>query len=365
MKFLHLNTASAFTSDYKLFGYQTCQSDWEPAQATPIELWDKHCHSGLEAFRSNLDLGYRSRSFSIWICREDTDSGYFCAITMTGLASEARKDFMGRIIYDSLSLININDNNSPRLDARSFASEQANIARNALEAFFDKNWSLDGAANLDSFNKDVFAFSDIDRVHSLFAERREFDLRTGLAKKAGVPHQLALKLLNRLDIGFSTEETLSRRATESNRHRPKGDLLRGKIDERIENMAETAEEIKDEIEDTVTCILGEKRSQMLFRPFRVMEDFLKKGPFTQARKPPQSPKGTTEESKPSSSCIRISCNNRPSMDLARQLQEGLFSIWESNPSVAIGLSFASPETGPASGGIDAHAQGPAIIIMSP
>ena len=270
MKFLHLNTASAFASDYRLFSYQARQLEWEPTEATPIELWDRHCPSGLAVSGHNLNLGCRSRTFSMWICPNDLGPGYFCAITITGIASKSRKDFMGRIIYDSVSLTSISGQDSFEHDAPSFAREQANIALNSLKAFWDKSWSLDGAANQSDFDKDLFAFSDIGRVYSSLSETCNRDIRTGLAEEAGAAHLPVLQLLKRLDIDFCIEENTPIKQNAARKSCTRRDSLRDQIDESIGNMVETAEEIKDEMEDKVASVLGEKHTQALLKPLRVM-----------------------------------------------------------------------------------------------
>jgi hypothetical protein len=365
MKYLHLNTASSFASDYRLFSYQARQSDWEPTEATPVELWEKHCPSGLAAFEQNLNLGYRGRSFSMWICGNDLGPGHFCAITITGMASGTRKDFMGRIIYDSLSLINAYDQARYEQDPPSFACDQANIALNALDAFAGNKWSLDSAANQNDFDMDTFAFSDIDRVYSLLSARRECDIRTGPTEESGVAHQLVLQLLRRLDIDFSIEENASGKGSEPKHAYLRRDSLRDLIDERIDSMAEVAEEIKDGIEDKVASVLGEKHSQMLLKPLRVMEGFFKRGPSVQVEDSGPASRGGAEENYLGNRCLYITCKNRPNLDIAKQLQCGLLDIWASNPSVAIGLSIARPTSEPTSNTIDVHRQGGIIVITTP
>jgi hypothetical protein len=365
MKFLHLNTASAFTSDYKLFSYQSRQSEWDPTEAVPIELWDKYCPSGLALFGHNLNLGYRSRSFSMWICRNESGPGHFCAFTITGMASDTRKDFMGRIIYDSLSLIHASDQDEFEQDARHFAGEQACIALNALAAFSDKNWSLDSAANQDDFDKDAFAFSDIGRVYSLLSVSRECDIRADITEEAGVAQQLVLQLLKSLAIDFSIEENVPSKGVEPNGSYLGDSSLREQLDESIGNMAEAAEELRDEIEDRFTGVLGEQYSRMLLQPFRLVEGFFKRGQSAQVEQSRSSPKRGAKASHPGSNCLYIACRSRPSPDTASQLQNGLLSIWASNPSVAIGLSIACPLGDTTSSMIDAHKQVKAVIITSP
>jgi hypothetical protein len=362
MKFIHINTASAFASDYKPFGYQANPSNWESIEVTPIEIWEKYCPSGLAVFRKNLNLGYRNRSFSMWICRNDLGPGHFCAITITGMASEIRKDFMGRIIYDSLSLIRTNNQNRCEQDLPSFACDQVSIALNALDAFSSKNWSLDRAANQDDFDRDIFAFSDIGRVYSLLSVRRERDIRAGLSEESGVAHKLVLELLRRLDIDFSIEEAAPDKGSE---FRP-AQLRCESLGDTIDSMTEVAEEIKEELEDRVVSILGEKSSQVLFKPFRVIEGLLKRGSSAQQIEDSKSgSRRGAEEGRLRSGGLYIKCKNRPSLDTASRLQSGLFNIWENNPSVAIGFSIACPEGEPSSTRTGANRQGEFIIVEAP
>ena len=365
MKFLHLNTASAFASDYKLFNYQARQSEWEPTEATPIELWDKHCPSGLAMSGHNLNLGCRSRSFSMWICPNDLGPGYFCAITITGIASESRKDFMGRIIYDSVSLTSISGHDSFDQDAPSFAREQANVALNALKAFWDKSWSLDGAANQGDFDKDLFAFSDIGRVYSSFSKTCNRDIRAGLTNEAGAAHLLVLQLLKRLNIDFCIEENTTIKRNAARQSRIGRDSLRDQIDESIGNMVETAEEIKDKMEDKFASVLGEKHTHTLLKPLRVMEGLLKRGPFAQVQKSASGPKRRGEESLPGINYSNLTCKNRPSLVASEQLQSELLNIWASHPSVAIGLSISHPTSESNSRGADIPKQGEVITITIP
>lgn len=365
MKFLHLNTANAFASDYKLFGYQARQSEWEPTEATSIELWDRHCPFGLAESGHNLNLGCRSRSFSMWICPNNLGPGYFCAITITGIASESRKDFMGRIIYDSVSFTSISGQDGFEQDAPSFAGEQVDIALNGLQAFWDKSWSLDGAANQDDFDKDLFAFSDINRVYSSVSETRNHIDRTGPAEEYGAARMLVVQLLRNLDIDFCIEEDAANNKNKTRYSNLRNDSLRDQIDLGIGNMAEVAQEIKNEMEDKVANVLGEKNTQALFNPLRVMEGLFKRGPFAQAQKQAPSPRRGAEEKRPDSNNFNITCKNKPSLDASKRLLSELFSIWARHPSVAFGLSFSCPTNEACSKKASTNNQGELITIKIP
>lgn len=365
MKFIHINTASAFTSDYQSFGYQANPSSWEPTEITPIEVWEKHCPSGLSVFRTNLNLGYRNRSFNTWICRSELGPGRFCAITITGIASEDRKDFMGRVIFDSLSLISTNDQHECEQDLSSFASEQTSIALNALDAFFSQTWSLDSAANQEDFDRDAFAFSDINRVYSLLSAKREHDICAGLAEEAGIAGQHVLELLRGLDIDFTIEESEPDTRSVPGPRALRCESLQDRINERIDSMTEVAEEIRDEIEDGVASFLGERHSKMLFRPFQVIEGLFRRGLSARAEESKIGSRGSAEEGHPGRRCLYIRCINRPSLDKASRLQSGLFDIWKIHPSVAIGFSIACPGSKPSPSRTNVNRQGDFIVVATP
>ena len=364
MKFLYLNTASAFASDYKSFNYQARYSDWEPTEITVVELWEKYCPSGLAIFERNLNLGCRTRSFSMWICGNKKGTSLFSVITITGIASEARKDFAGRIIYDSLSLINTYNPSRYEHDQFSFVCDQAYIALNALDAFAIDNWSLDSSANQDDFDMDSFAFSDIDRVYSLFSATRECDIRIVAPEAPGLVHQHVLQLLRRLGIDFFTEENRSQKKSEPKNTYFKSDSLRDQIDKEIGNMADVAEEIKDEIEDKVASVLGDK-TQVLWTPFRVMKGLFKRPQHEQSKDSKAELRRRKKENHLTSKYIYITCTYRPSRDIINQLQCGIFNIWASNPSAAIGLSIGGDFAEPSSIGIDIHRQSEMIVITIP
>jgi len=345
MKYMFVNTAGAFAQDYKVYGFEKHGNSWDECNVRPEDLLIREVPFSLKYTAETLHLGNRGRSFSIWIAKSINERKSVCVISLKGISSATRRDFTGRIIFDSVAFVTSFSGDAV-LDHSSLTESQS-IAMGLAQTASDSSTTFDDFANMEDFEKDLFPFSDID---SLYNELISFHSNAGLNKtnslQLGVYDYLG-KLLNNLGIPFKAmplkrkgrvEVCADANGAESpnNTFYDANTYLKEALVSKVENAALL-------VEDGLTEIIGEERTSRFFTPFKSFSALLSNVknsiPFP-GQKLSRSPDFASSVSVPSQiDCEHtlISCSCGVDIKSLEKIIIGLFSAANESSSVALGL----------------------------
>lgn len=339
MKYMFVNTAGAFAQDYKVYGFEKHGNSWDECNIRPEDLLIREVPFSLKYTAETLHLGNRGRSFSIWIAKSINERKSVCVISLKGISSATRRDFTGRIIFDSVAFVTSFSGDAV-LDHSSLLESQS-IAMGLAQTASDSSSTFDDFADMEDFEKDLFPFSDID---SLYNELISLHSNAGPNKtnslQLGVYDYLG-KLLNNLGIPFKAMPLKRKGRVEvcadaNGAKSSKNTYLKEALVSKVENAALL-------VEDGLTEIIGEERTSRFFTPFKSFSALLSNVknsiPFP-GQKLSRSSDFTASASVPSQiECEHtlISCSCRIDIESLEKIIIGLFSAANESSSVALGL----------------------------
>lgn len=353
MKYLFINTASAFSQDYKTYGYKNQAEMWlECATAVTNVLRAEAPFFG-KCIKACLDLGSRERSSCLWITKDKASRKMVCASSLKGIASAKRRDFTGRVIFDSVALVSSCLVGSP--EESETLLEHESIARGFAGATLDQSVALDSSANMEDFNKDLFPFSDVNSFFkSLPSDISDIGMIPSVQGGLG-PTESITHLLKQLDLSFSVSRQDSL-FQDSGRH-PEANLRASRkasqsdrkcfLDDAIEAVEEKGEELASEL-------VGEEHAGRVFRGLKTLRGGLFQwnpmkpnrsvnGPSGDTKSPvsPGSKKSVSENG--AISIVTIS--SMPSRQLLSRLVHEAFLSASKSESLSIGLLIGGGDPG--------------------
>jgi len=340
MKYIFVNTAGAFAQDYKVYGFQKHGDSWDECNIRPEDVLLREVPCSSKYTAETLHLGNRGRSFSIWITKNANERKTVCAISLSGIPSFSRRDFMGRIIFDSVACITSLSgdavlNQMSLLESQSIAIGLAHTASNQSSTF-------DSFANMKDFERDLYPFSDIDSLYDgLISSHSNAMTNEPVSLQLGAYDSLG-KLLNHLAIPFKAMPLNSKGrvkvSADANRARNSNNTTDLK-----DALACEVEKVALRVEDGLTELIGEERTSRFFAPFKSLSAIFSNvkncKPFPGHKS--SSPSDFTEPvSVPSPigcehTLIRCSC--RVEIESLEKIIVGIFSAANESRSVALGL----------------------------
>lgn len=343
MKYLFVNTASAFSQDYKTHGYHNKGELWEECQIKLQELLINESPFTPKYTKDIVDLGSRSRSFSMWIAKDKDAQKVACVTSLKGVASNTRKDFTGRIIFDSVAFASILSGED--VDREQLLGEHEAFAKGFACAAINPSMTFDSSANMQSFDADLFPFSDIDSFYAcLPSSSGDAEPLLSIPSETGIYGSI-LQLLHELDLRFEVESRDTRRQSKRRANRldqgKSTTSLRASPPQLLDDLVTAAEEVGSEL-------VGEDRASRLFSPFRMILDGVKSIARPPADHSPRSPEESfnpgkaANPGKPSSANyekVIINCPCIPSTEATEKLLDGIFRATHKSDSVVLGLSI--------------------------
>lgn len=345
MKYMFVNTAGAFAQDYKVYGFEKHENSWDECNVLPEDVLAREVPFSLKYTTETLHLGNRGRSFSIWIAKSINERKSVCVISLKGIPSSIRRDFTGRIIFDSVVFVTSFSGDAV-LDNSSLLESQS-IAMGLAQTASDSRKTFDDYANMEDFEKDLYPFSDIDSLynglissHSNAGPNKTISLQLGtydslgkLLNHLGIPFKaMPLKRKGRVEVCADTNGAKSPNNTcyDANTY------LKDALVSKVENAALL-------VENGLTEIIGEERTSRFFTPFKSFSALLSNVknsiPFP-GQKLSRSSDFTASASVPSQvECEHtlISCSCRVEIESLEKIIIGIFSAANESRSVALGL----------------------------
>jgi hypothetical protein len=347
MKYLFINTAGAFSQDYKTHGFRGQGKIWEEYPITAKNVLLSEAPFSSKCVKACLDLGSRERSSCLWITKDKASKRLVCVSSLKGVVSAKRRDFTGRVIFDSVALISScligsSEENETLL-------EHESIARGFAGATLDMSVALDGSANMEDFDKDAFPFSDVNAFfESLPSDIADLDMNSSTQDGLGSASSV-INLLKELDITFSVryQDPPSQDSRQypagtfgATRNTPPSDrkcLLDGAF--------EVVEAVEDKVEELASELVGEERAGSLFRPLKKLKGLFP-GNLIKANRSVKRPSGEVQNtgaptSKRSvlvnSATSTVVISSMPSPQLLSRLLHGMFIVASRAESVCIGF----------------------------
>jgi hypothetical protein len=206
----------------------------------------------------------------LWITKDKASKSLVCVSSLKGIASAKRRDFTGRVIFDSVALISSCLIGSS--EEHQTLLEHESISRGFAGATLDMNVALDGSANMEDFDKDAFPFSDVNSFfESLPSDIADVDMNPSTQDGLGSANSI-INLLKELNITFSVRHQdspsqdsgqYSSSTFGATRYTPPSDrkcLLDGAF--------EAVEAVEEKVEELTSELVGEERAGSLFRPLK-------------------------------------------------------------------------------------------------
>ena len=253
MKSVYINTASVFSSDYKSYGFFKTGSSWDSCPLSLTQVLNKQ-NPNVPHFLGQLsNLGERKRICTLWISKSEQLNKFIVSCSLTGLESNKRADFSGRIIYDS---INVTYSSRDEQDGSSESPDDvlAIAAKLAMSAV-DFSWNLDDYADLKSFEADEFPFIDISSMHRGIAAANPMTEKYAFSKPQGLNpvheiRSLAKSLGLRLIIAEElVDEKINKEASVSAESRASA----------LPKNQNVIEEFVEDLEGRLESVVGERR----------------------------------------------------------------------------------------------------------
>ena len=345
MNYLFVNTASAFAQDYKLYGFQKQSHAWDQCTARPEDVLTREVPFSSKYTKETLHLGNRARSFSIWITKSENERKAVCAISLKGISSANRRDFMGRIIYDSVAFITSLSGDAA-IDKSSLLESEA-IATGLAQAASNTRATFDNFANLEDFERDLYPFSDVDSFYAGLVSP------TSNARSNGASHSdlgtsdYLGRLLTQVGIPYKAVPLNRKGQVEacsdhSNAKSPANFRCDSSIP-LVDTLVKEAENAAIEMEDGLTELIGEERSSRLFAPFKRLNAFLsdvKRSNPLSSRKSSRSAGSTKPVSGPEpveSERTLLRCSCGAEIETLEKIISAIFRAASESRSVALGL----------------------------
>jgi len=345
MNYLFVNTAGAFGQDYKVYGFQKQGHTWDECTARPEDVLTREVPFSSKYTKETLDLGNRARSLSIWITKSENDHKAVCAISLKGISSANRRDFTGRIIFDSVAFI-ASLSGDAALDHSSFLESEA-IANGLARAACNTIATFDEFANLEDFERDLYPFSDVDAFYTGLVSpasnarsngSSKSDLDTSdyigrLLTQVGISYKAVL--LNRKDQAKACSDTSNSKSPAN----PRCDSAIPLMDALVQE----AENAAIGMEDGLTELIGEERTSRIFAPLKRFNAFLsdvkKSNPLSSRKqsKSAGSTKPVSVSAPVESEWTLLRCSGGAEIETLEEIIAGIFRAASESRSVALGL----------------------------
>jgi hypothetical protein len=270
MKYLFINTAGTFSQDYKTHGFINQGKLWEEYAVTAKTVLLAEAPFSRKCIQSCLDLGSRVRSSCLWITKDKASRKLLCVSSLKGIASGSRRDFTGRVIFDSVMLVSSCLIGSP--EEFEMLLEHESIARGFAGATLDRSFVLDNPANMEDFSKDLFPFSDVN----MFFESLPSDIsdpgaissaQDGLGLTNSIMH-----LIRELGISFSVRHQDS--PSQGSGQSPEGSFgasTNPPPSDRqclLDEAFKAVDAVEEKVEELASELVGEQRAGSLLRPLK-------------------------------------------------------------------------------------------------
>lgn len=353
IKYLFINTAGAFSQDYKTHGYKSQGEIWMECAAAATNVLRAEAPFSGKCVKACLDLGSRERSSCLWIMKDKASRKLVCASSLKGIASAKRRDFTGRVIFDSVALVSSCLVGSP--EESETLLEHESIARGFAGATLDQSVALDSSANMEDFNKDLFPFSDVNSFfESLPSDISDIGMSPSVQGGIG-PTESITHLLKQLDLSFSVSRQDSL-LQDSGRH-PEATFRASRkasqsdrkcfLDDAIEAVEEKGEELASEL-------VGEEHAGRVFRGLKTLRGRLFQWNPMKPNRSVNSPSGDAKSPVSPGSKRSVSENgaisivtisSMPSRQLLSRLVHEAFLSASKSESVSIGLLIGGGDPG--------------------
>jgi hypothetical protein len=347
MKYLFINTASAFSQDYKTYGFGYQGKIWQECALSAKNVLLAEAPFSGKCVKACLDLGSRERSSSLWITKDKASKRLVCVSSLKGIASAKRRDFTGRVIFDSVvfitsCLIGSSEEHETLL-------EHESVARGFADATYDRSVALDGSANMEDFDKDVFPFSDVNSFFdSLPSDSDDLGVNPSAQDGLGFSNSI-IHLLKQLDISFSVRHQDSPfQDSGKNPESMFGDTKNTQSSNRnclLDEAFEAVEAVEEKVEELAQELVGEQRAGSFFRPLKKLKGLFL-GNLINANRSVKRHSGADQSSVSSSSKRSVPANGAtltvtipfmPSRQLLSRLLHEIFTVASRSESLSIGL----------------------------
>jgi len=345
MNYLFVNTAGAFGQDYKVYGFQKQGHTWDECTARPEDVLTREVPFSSKYTKETLDLGNRARSLSIWITKSENDHKAVCAISLKGISSANRRDFTGRIIFDSVAFI-ASLSGDAALDHSSFLESEA-IANGLARAACNTRATFDEFANLEDFERDLYPFSDVDAFYTGLVSPTSNARSNGSSKSDLGTSDYIGRLLTHVGISYKAVPLNRKNQAEacsdtSNSKSPANPRCDSAIP-LMDALVQEAENAAIGMEDGLTELIGEERTSRLFAPLKRFNAFLsdvKRSNPLSSRKPSR-PAGSTKpvpgQAPVESEWTLLRCSSGAEIETLEKIIAGIFRAASESRSVALGL----------------------------
>lgn len=345
MNYLFVNTAGAFAQDYKVYGFQKQGHTWDECTSRPEDVLTREVPFSSKYTKETLHLGNRARSFSIWITKSENERKAVCAMSLKGISSANRRDFTGRIIFDSVAFI-ASLSGDAALDHSSLLESEA-IATGLAQAACNTRATFDDFANSEDFERDLYPFSDVDafcaglvsptsNARSNGASKSDLgasDYIGRLLTHVGIPYKVVL--LNRKGQAEACSDPSNAKSPANSRCDSSIPLMDALVQE--------AENAAIGMEDGLTELIGEERTSRLFAPLKRLNAFLsdvKRSNPLSSRKSSRSAGSTKPVPDPApveSEWTLLRCSSGAEIETLEKIIAGIFRAASESRSVALGL----------------------------
>lgn len=347
MKHLFINTAGTFSQDYKTYGFINRGKLWEECAVTPKTLLLAEAPFSSKCITSCLDLGSRVRSSCLWITKDNASGKLVCVSSLKGIASDSRRDFTGRVIFDSVMLVSSCLIGSP--EESETLLEHESFARGFADAALDRSFVLDGPANMEDFNKDLFPFSDVNTLFaSLPFDISELGANSSTQERLGTTNSI-IHSLRELGISFSVrhQDSPSQGSGQflegpsgASRNTPSHDR-QCLLDEAIK----AVDAVEEKVEEFASELVGEQRAGSLFRPLKKIRGLFPVNlrnanrPIQRRSSDLQSPISPASRTTGKNSCVMstVTISSTPSRELLSRFFHELFLVVSKSESFSVGL----------------------------
>ena len=345
MNYLFVNTAGAFAQDYKLYGFQKQSHAWDECTARPEDVLTREVPFSSKYTKEALHLGNRARSFSIWITKSENERKAVCAISLKGISSANRRDFTGRIIFDSVAFI-ASLSGDAALDQLSLLESEA-IATGLAQAASNTKATFDDFANLEDFERDLYPFSDVDAFYAGLVSPTSNARSNGPSKSDLGTSDYMSRLLTHAGIPYKAVPLNRKGQAEawsdpSNAKSPANSHCDSSIP-LMDALVQEAENAAIGMEDGLTELIGEERTSRLFAPLKRFNAFLsdvKKSNPLSSRKSSRSADSAKPVSGPApveSEWTLLRCSCGAEIETLEKIIAGIFRAASESRSVALGL----------------------------
>lgn len=353
MKYLFINTAGAFSQDYKTYGFKNEIKIWEEYAGTAKNVLLSEAPFSSKCVKACLDLGSRERSSCLWITKDKASKRLVCVSSLKGIASGKRRDFTGRVIFDSVALVSSCLVGSP--EESETLLEHESIARGFAGATLDQSVALDSSANMEDFNKDLFPFSDVNSFfESLPSDISDIGMSPSVQGGLG-PTESITHLLKQLDHSFSVSRQDSL-LQDSGRHPEAtfGATRKASQSDRKCFLDDAIEAVEEKGEELASELVGEEHAGRVFRGLKTLRGRLFQWNPMKPSRSVNSPSGDAKSAVSPGSKRSVSENaaisivtisSMPSRQLLSRLVHEAFLSASQSESVSIGLLIGGGDPG--------------------